>query len=360
MTVVKAVDGPWVWGKVFESMATANATSPLNSVANLQGVADAALRWRAGNPEAGAPAQQPTPAAAAAAAATAAVMAPPTTAVAEGGGALAGSASIPVPASAASAASAGASNGAGAADMARFGLDQASSLPSSIKVELMASVAAQFQDQPVEESLAKRRRTKQAVPEELKDEKYFRRRQSNNEAVKRLRERKNQEKLQQQQQAVDTVDTGPSNQQKPKDQKRPDLRGPARHPLDDKLLGLFAEDQLRLPSDKWQQMLHLAHLNADELVRVKQLRRRSLCRVYSGDTRKRTMKRQSMQGGSVSMQGGHSPSFSGSVPMQGRASMSMPGTAAAVLRLALAARTIAVGSAFVRVGDQDRGTDTDL
>ena len=64
-----------------------------------------------------------------------------------------------------------------------------------------------------------------------------------------------------------------------------DYRGQRLDPLDNKLLTIFSTEQLRLGKAAWAALLRATPISPKELVRVKQLRRRSLSCVYARRTR---------------------------------------------------------------------------
>ena len=68
------------------------------------------------------------------------------------------------------------------------------------------------------------------------------------------------------------------------------LRGPKHHTADDMLHSMFSKDQLRLPQPEWKELLSSGAgvgLQADQLTRLKQLRRRSKCQMYSSSYREK-------------------------------------------------------------------------
>ena len=80
---------------------------------------------------------------------------------------------------------------------------------------------------------------------------------------------------------METACPGGGKAKKPSRSTR--LRGPKHHPADAVLLGLFSKEQLRATKAEWMQLLAKAShtLCPDQVTRLKQLRRRSKCCLYS-------------------------------------------------------------------------------
>eukprot|EP00039_Didymoeca_costata_P025682 m.14122 g.14122 ORF g.14122 m.14122 type:complete len:253 (+) comp4991_c0_seq1:282-1040(+) len=80
------------------------------------------------------------------------------------------------------------------------------------------------------------------------------------------------------------------NSKKKKREPVRDYRGPKDHPLDAKLKRIFSDTDLR--ADNFRYRVKDMGLTDEEIIRAKQLRRRSKCIIYSGDTRKRARARE--------------------------------------------------------------------